>query len=256
VPLPKAWRVEPEQTQQELSLLSSGFPIMRPAFLAVPRFSKPEHWVLRQLGWQPSDFLPAYYALCTAEVNEWTLKPVDKVSCRLYRFSTAGSAQQRPEGRFTINRDSLPPGNYAGSRPTRAELEASFAAAAAAKAEVAGKCPHLGPGLVLGPLRRWISAQARRWRPTAIAAKVLSRMWHVVVPTGSFARPLCALFSRLHLLAYDRPFNVAVAHTLSEWRPCAPNRMFLLQQCWQTLAEQHLHSTVPVSHYHPVVSFA
>ena len=50
--------------------------------------------------------------------------------------------------------------------------------------------------------------------------RVLSQLWTVMVPTGSFVKPQCGLFSQLHLLAYDRPFNALCVQTLGEW-------------CWQ-----------------------
>lgn len=205
----------PESTQQELALLHDGLPVLLPVSRAAPRFSKPEKWIMHQLGWHPTDFLPAHYAVCTAAVDEWTLKPSDTISCSLYSIRDSGDSDE-PEGSFKIQPDPLAFGNWRGQYPTAAELDASIAAAAAARAEAARKCPHLGPGLVLGPAGRWLAAQAQKWWPAAVAIKVLMRMWHIMVPTGSLVRPLCPLFNRLHLLAYEEPFNTAIVHTLSE----------------------------------------
>lgn len=223
---PSAWRVIPEHTQQELSLLGAGLPVMLPVSTAALSFSKPERWVLQQLGWQSADFLPAHYAVCTAQVNEWTLKPSDTVSCTLFDLKAVDSGRQgEPDGTFTIRHDSSAPraetcgksGDSFNSSAAAEEPEGSCPAAPN-KANPTRSCPYLGPGLVLGPLGRWIGAQARKWWPAAVGVKVLVRMWHIIVPTGSLTAPLCPLFNRLHMLSYDRPFNAVIAHTLSKWQ--------------------------------------
>lgn len=218
---PSAWRVIPEHTQQELSLLGAGLPVMLPVSTAAPSFSKPERWVLQQLGWRAADFLPAHYAVCTAQVNEWTLKPSDTVSCTVFDLKAADSIRQgEPDGTFTISHDSPPrPAETCASGNSSAAADPKACPAAAPKAtNPTRSCPYLGPGLVLGPLGRWIASQARKWWPAAVGVKVLVRMWHIIVPTGSLSAPLCPLFNRLHMLSYDRPFNAVIAHTLSKWR--------------------------------------
>lgn len=204
---PQALRVMPEQTAQELSLLNAGLPVMRNIRHARPYFSQPERWVLQQFGWQPNDFLPEQFALCTAAVNENTLQPASTVTCSLHDTALTAAGQHSEEGSFVIRPDY--PSTAAGVSPAR------ISHARAAKTLPAGqRCPHAGPGLVLGPAGRWVAEVAQQWRPTAIAMRVLAQLWSIIVPTGSIARPQCGLFMQLHMLAYERPVNAFFVQTL------------------------------------------
>lgn len=210
---PQALRVIAEQTAQELSLLNAGLPILRPFNRARPQFSAPERWILRQFGWQPHDFLPEQFAVCAADVNQNTLQPADTVTCSLHDLALTAAGQHSDGGSFEVRPDSTAattaPAAVAGTRGAR-----SSARAAAQAHPAAGRCPHAGPGLVLGPAGRWLSRAASQWRPAAVGMRVLSQLWTVMVPTGSFVKPQCGLFSQLHLLAYDRPFNALCVQTL------------------------------------------
>lgn len=189
--------------------MHAGFPLLAPYNTSRPHFTQPERWALRQANWRPSDFGAEQYALCTAAVDDSTLQPVDWVTCSLHDLRVADS-MENPSGHFSIHPD--PPAVQAcGTQPS------SSAAAAAAVAYSRG-CPHLGPGLILGPLGRWVGQTAQRWRPAAIALRVSALVWQGLVPTGSIEQPLCPLFSQLHLLSWDRPLIAACAQALGE--PC------------------------------------
>jgi hypothetical protein len=181
--------------------MHAGFPLLAPYNTSRPHFTKPERWALRQANWRPSDFAAEQYALCTAAVDDSTLQPVDHITCSLHDTRVKGSFEN-PEGYFSIHPDT-PAARRNPSTP------------AAAAAQSSG-CPHLGPGLVWGPLGRWLGQTAQRWRPAAIAVRVAALVWQGLVPTGSIEQPLCPLFSQLHLLSLDRPLIAACAQALGE----------------------------------------
>lgn len=209
VAAPPSWRVIPEQTQQELNLLSSGLPVLVPSTDAQMHFSAPERWLLRQLGHAPDSFVPDMRAVCTAAVNHTTLQPSDTVTCNVFE-GRADDDSSESLGVFSIVRDKVPADKSFMSKATAA-------AAAERKRASSASCSLLGPGLVLGPGARWVARAAQQWRPAAATLRVLRQLWRAVVPTGSMSGPLCPLLERVHLLSYEYLIESVLLQALGGW---------------------------------------
>lgn len=238
--LPSSWRIVPEHTQQQLALLSAGVPVLAPIASARLSFSRPERWLLWQLGWRPHHFLPYDYALCSAAVNETTLQPSGVVTCSLHdrRVDDATMGSVRT---FTILPDSS---QHTPATPTDTFSSSAAPAPAAAQHPPPPKpplsCPHLGSGLIFGPLGRRIVAAAQRWRPTALLVAFVLRLWRCLLPTGGLVRPLCPVLSRIHLFAYDHPLNALIMQALGTFVLCVT--VCVCQRLlWMHLTNELLH---------------